>query len=409
LGDDPWGRTSAAGGSRLALRALDCVLLLLSALWLTLVAWLIARAVRQSNVLGRVPVSPRDPHGTAPKVAVIVPARDEAANIGPCIESLSAQEYPSDRLTLIVVDDDSSDDTSAIVAALAQHDDRITLLGTPPLPPGWKGKVHACCTGAAAAPADAEWLCFLDADMRAAPRAIASAMEAASERKLDLLTLAPRHELRSFAERLMLPCGLYLLGFYQDLAKIQAPGSDDVVATGQFMLLRRSAYEAVGGHAPVCDQICEDRELALLLKRRGYRVLLMDGNLLLSTRMYTGWSTLWPGFAKNLVQLLGGPVRTSIAAPVIVVLAWAAVYLPLQDLVAVMHGVSHAPLALALATLGSAAVLGLHVGGAVHFRIPWWYGLLFPLGYTAGGVMALDSLRWRITRRVHWKGRVYPS
>lgn len=385
------------------------MLLLPSALWLVLVAWLIARAVRQSNVLGRVPVSTRDPQATAPKVAVIVPARDEAANIGTCVESLSAQEYPSLRLSLIVVDDDSSDATAAIVTALAKLDDRITLLRTPPLPPCWKGKVHACCTGAAAAPADAQWLCFLDADMRAAPHAIASAMAAASDRKLDLLTLAPRHELGSFAERLMLPCGLYLLGFYQNLEKIQAPGSDEVVATGQFMLLRRSAYDAVGGHAPVCNAICEDVELALLLKRRGYRVLLMDGNLLLSTRMYTGWSTLWPGFAKNLIQLLGGPVRTLIAAPVIAGLAWAAVYLPLQDLAAVLHGVSGAPLALAFATLGSAAVLGLHVGGAVHFRIPWWYGLLFPLGYSAGAVMALDSLRWRITRRVRWKGRVYTS
>ena len=385
------------------------MLLLLSSLWLALVIWLIARAVRQRSVLARVPVSTRDPSRTAPKVAVIVPARNEAANIGPCVESLSAQEYPPDRLTLIVVDDDSTDETPAIVSALAKQDDRITLVSTPPLPPGWKGKVHACCAGVAAAPHDAQWLCFLDADMRAAPRAIASAVEAASDRKLDLLTLAPRHELKSFAERLMLPCGLYLLGFYQDLERVQAPESDEVVATGQFMLVRRDAYDAVGGHAPVRDAICEDVELALLMKRRGYRVLLMDGNLLLTTRMYTGWSTLWPGFAKNLIQLLGGPVRTVLAAPVVVVLAWAAVFLPLQDLAAVLQGVSGAPLALALATLGSAAVVGLHVGGAVHFKIPWWYGFLFPLGYTAGAVMALDSVRWRMTRRVHWKGRVYTS
>lgn len=383
--------------------------LLLSSLWLALVIWLIARAVRQRNVLSGVPVSTREPGATAPKVAVIVPARNEAANIGPCIESLSAQQYPPDRLSLIVVDDDSNDGTPAIVAALARQDPRIVLCHTSPLPPGWKGKVHACCTGVAAAPRDAQWLCFLDADMRAAPQAIVSAVQAASDRKLDLLTLAPRHELKSFAERLMLPCGLYLLGFYQDLEKVQAPESDEVVATGQFMLLRRTAYDAVGGHEPVRDAICEDVELALLMKRRGYRVLLMDGNALLTTRMYTGWSTLWPGFAKNLIQLLGGPVRTVLAAPVVVALAWAAVYLPLQDLVAVLHGVSGAPLALALASLGSAAVVGLHVGGAVHFRIPWWYGLLFPLGYTAGAVMALDSVRWRITRRVHWKGRVYTS
>jgi chlorobactene glucosyltransferase len=383
--------------------------LLLSSLWLALVIWLIARAVRQRNVLAGVPVSTGDPDPTAPKVAVIVPARNEAANIGPCIQSLTAQQYAHDRLLIIVVDDDSSDETAAIVAGLARQDPRIVLRHTSALPPGWKGKVHACCAGVAAAPHDAQWLCFLDADMRAVPRAIASAVAAASERKLDLLTLAPRHELQSFAERLMLPCGLYLLGFYQDLEKIQAPQSDAVVATGQFMLLRREAYDAVGGHAAVRDAICEDVELALLLKRRGHRVLLMDGNLLLSTRMYTGWSTLWPGFAKNLIQLLGGPVRTVLAAPVVVVLGWTAVCLPLGDLAAVLHGVSGAPLALALATLGSAAVVGLHVGGAVHFKIPWWYGLLFPLGYTAGGVMALDSVRWRINRRVHWKGRVYTS
>ena len=381
----------------------------LSSLWLALVIWLITRAVRQRNVLAGVPVSPQDPGDRAPKVAVIVPARNEAANIGPCVESLSTQQYPPDRLAVIVVDDDSSDDTPAIVATLAQRDRRITLLHTPPLPAGWKGKVHACCAGAAAAPGDAQWLCFLDADMRADPRAIASAVAAAAERKLDLLTLAPRHELGSFAERLMLPCGLYLLGFYQNLAKIQAADSDQAVATGQFMLLRRTAYDAVGGHAPVHAEICEDVELALLMKRRGHRVLLMDGSLLLCTRMYTGWSTLWPGFAKNLTQLLGGPARTLLAAPLVVLLPWIAVGLPLLDVAALLHGASGATVALVLAALGSGALIGLHVGGALHFRIPWWYGLLFPLGYTAGAAMAIDSLRWRLIRRVHWKGRVYTS
>ena len=399
----------ADGPGRPGLAVNRTMLLVLSSLWLVLVIWLIARAVRQRRVLAQVPVSMGKPGRAAPKVVVIVPARNEAANIRTCVASLCAQEYPADRLTIIVVDDESTDETSAIVAALARGDDRITLLRAPPLPSGWKGKVHACCVGAAAAGLDAQWLCFLDADMRAGPRAIVSAVQAASEGKLDLLTLAPRHELESFAERLMLPCGLYLLGFYQDLEKVQAPESDEVVATGQFMLLRRAAYEAVGGHAPVRGAICEDVELALLMKRRGYRVLLMDGNLLLSTRMYTGWSTLWPGFAKNLIQLLGGPVRTVLAAPVVVVLAWVAVFLPLQDLAAVLQGVGGAPLALAFAALGSAAVVGLHVGGAVHFRIPWWYGLLFPLGYTAGALMALDSVRWRVTRRVHWKGRMYTS
>jgi chlorobactene glucosyltransferase len=381
--------------------------LFLSSVWLVLVAWLILRAFRQREVLGRVTPNAVMPGPGAPKVAVIVPARDESSNIGPCIKSLLLQKYPRERLSILVVDDDSTDDTAEIVARLAAEDLRLTLLRTPALPPKWKGKVHACWIGAKSVSADVEWLCFIDADVRAHPLTIASAVDASIVGTLDLLSLAPRHELHSFAERLMLPCGLYLLGFSLDFAKIQAPDSDQVVATGQFMLLRRSAYDDVGGYAPVCAAICEDVELALLFKRRGYRVLLQDGSALLSTRMYTGWSTLWPGIVKNLVDMLGGPLRTLVTATAAVAIAWASVLIPLMDVIGWMHGSTNARIALIPALLGSAAAFALHVAGAVHFRIPFWYGLLFPIGYTAGAIMAIDSVRWRLIGRVRWKGRVY--
>jgi chlorobactene glucosyltransferase len=381
--------------------------LVLSFVWLGLVAWLITRAFRQRGALGQVTPDAAAEPGDAPRVAVIVPARDESSNIGPCLQSLLQQEYPADKLHIIVVDDDSTDDTAKIAARLAEADHRLMLMRTPALPPGWKGKVHACWIGEKAVAADVEWVCFIDADVRAHPRAIASAVNASVAPKLDLLSLAPRHELRSFAERLMLPCGLYLLGFSQDLARIQAPGSGEVAATGQFMLIRRSAYEDVGGHASVCDAICEDLELARLLKRRGYQVLLQDGSSILSARMYTGWSTLWPGIAKNLIDMLGGPARTIGTAIAAVVMAWAAVLLPLIDAIGCLHGPSTACIALVPALLGSAAAFALHVAGAAHFRIPFWYGLLFPIGYTAGAFIALDSVRWRLVGRVRWKGRVY--
>ncbi|HTT02873.1 MAG TPA: glycosyltransferase family 2 protein [Steroidobacteraceae bacterium] len=381
--------------------------LALSIAWLVAVAWLITRAFRQRHALRRVqPYAPAADE-SAPAVAVIVPARDESANIAPCIESLSAQSYPAAHLHIIVVDDDSADATPQIVTSLAAADPRIRLLRAPPLPPGWKGKVHACCIGAAAAPAGTLWLCFLDADMRAHPLLIASAVRAAEEGTLDLLSLAPRHELGSFAERLMLPCGLYLLGFSQNLAKVQAPESTEVVATGQFMLARRQAYVSVGGHASVRSAICEDVELAGLLKRQGYRVLLEDGSAVLGTRMYTGWRTLWPGIAKNLIEMLGGARRTLGMAALAVVLAWASVLLPIIDAHACARGSQTACIALLPALLGSAAAFALHIAGALHFGIPLWYGLLFPLGYTAGAIIALDSVRWRLAGRVYWKGRVY--
>lgn len=380
--------------------------LIVSLIWLALVCGLILRAAGQRNALPVLTAAGTVP-GDAPPIAIIVPARDEESNIGPCLASLLAQEYPTGRLTVYVADDDSRDATAQVVRRIAAGDERVRLVPTPPLPAGWKGKAHACWVGAKAVPATTPWLAFLDADMRAAPKLIASAIGSAAAGDIALLSLAPRHELKSVAERMIIPCGLYLLGFSQDLAKIQAPDSGDAVATGQFMLIRRSAYDDVGGFSAVRGEICEDIELARLLKRRGHHVLMQDGSRLLSTRMYTGWGTLWPGIAKNLTDMLGGPVRTVTLALAAVVMVWAAVLVPLVDAVGCASGHSESCTALIPAVLASAAALGLHIAGAAHFGIPLWYGFVFPVAYTAGALIALDSVRWRLLRRVRWKGRVY--
>ena len=198
------------------------------------------------------------------------------------------------------------------------------------------------------------------------------------------------------------------MDFCQYIAKVQSPESNDVVAMGQFMLLRRAAYDTVGGHSAVRAAISEDVALARLLKHSKYRVQLQDGSHFLYGRMYTGWSTLWPGIAKILTDMLGGPLSTVITAITGLVIAWAAVLLPLLDLYGCWRGAPLACWALAPALAGAVMAFGLHIAGAVHFRIPFWYGLLFPIGYAAGAIMAFDSLRQRLVGRVPWKGRVYP-
>jgi len=382
---------------------IGCISLLISCLWLAAAGLLLHRAFRQSRLISSISVSRRAPRQ---KVAVIVPARDERENIGRCIASLLRQAC-RDCLQIYVVDDQSSDGSAEIVAALALECPNVQLLRNRELPGGWTGKSYACWIGSRRASCEAEWLCFIDADVCAEPELISSALGHADQHDLDLLSLSPRHELRSFAERLLLPCGHYLLAFCQDLSKRQDDRHPDATVSGKFMLIRRSRYEAIGGHAAVADMICEDVALARLIKRTGASVRLCAGERLLTTRMYTGWRTLWPGIAKNLVEMLGGPARTAAIAIAAIVLSWAAVVILAIDLDLCAGGNSGACIALAPALTGASAAVAFHIAGSMHFQIPVWYGLLFPVGYTAGAAMAIDSIRRRWTGRVTWKGRVY--
>ena len=370
--------------------------------------FLIVRALRQRGLLQELaPLAEAAAHAL-PAVAVIIPARNEAANIGACLLSLTRQNYPSERLRIIVIDDGSSDGTPEIVSGLAGQNPAIRLLHSPPLGDGWTGKCQACWEGARAVDQDTDYLCFIDADMRAESELLRSTITAALDREIALLSLAPRHDLVSFAERLLLPCGHYLLGFRQDLAQLQAPDSRNATVTGQFILVERAAYERVGGHAAVRGIISEDVALGRLIKTSGSRVLLMGGNQLISTRMYQGWQTLWHGIVKNYVDMLDGPLSTLTTALAAFVLAWAAYLVPLLDGTACHAGSNPACAGLLFALPASASVIGLHLAGARYFRIPFWYALLFPLAYTVGVGIAFDSVLRRFTGRVRWKDRIYP-
>lgn len=380
---------------------------LLSCAWLALVSCLILRAMRQHGRFQVIAVSAAPPV-PAPRVAFIVPVRDEERNIECCLKSLVAQNYPADRFEVFVVDDHSSDRTVSIATGLARRQPHLKVLLSPPLPPGWTGKCHACATGARAVSPQAEWLCFLDADVQATPALLSSAVAAARADRLDLLSLSPRHQLSNFAERLVIPCGLFVLSVCQDIRKLQSHHEEQVTVTGQFMLIRRSSYQTAGGHGAVHGVVSEDVALARLIRRAGGRVALRNGRRLCVVRMYTGWRTLWPGLVKNLVDMFGGPASTITTALAAIVLAWSACLIPLAVGWRCGQGAIAACLALVPASAGSAAMFGLHVAGASYLGVPPWYGMLFPLGYTVGALMSLDSVRRKLSGRMTWKGRTYP-
>lgn len=413
------------------------MLFLLAFAWAGTVAWLLFRAVRQfrfyqtirpgagdaatervaaqesaAEDAAQAGGAAEDAAGTeaAPAVAVIVPVRDEARCIARCLEGLLRQDYPPGRLQIIVVDDGSTDGTAAIVRRFADADGRVELRQGRLLPPGWTGKAFACWQGAVSVPPDCDWLCFVDADTAAAPALLRRAVAEARRRRIDMLSLEPSQDLGTVWERLVIPAGYFLLACSLDVRPINDPARPEATANGQFILIRRQVYRAIGGHARVRAEICEDNALARAVKGSGRRLALLGAESLIRTRMYTGWRDLWEGFSKNAVEMAGGVADALRIAGAGLVLGWAALLLP----VAAGSAVAAAPAeplgiaALALALAGSLAALGVHIAGARHFRIPLWYGLLFPLGYTLAAAIAVNSVRVRWRRRITWKGRSYP-
>ncbi|MFQ5424662.1 MAG: glycosyltransferase [Phycisphaerae bacterium] len=251
----------------------------------------------------RVPsVEADDQTSDCPPLTVIVPARNEAGRIKECIESVLGESIAS--MQVIVADDRSEDDTAGAVRAAAGGDRRVCLYRIDALPPGWLGKSHALWS--AAQTATTEWLLFLDADCRILPGGLRSALRYALDRRLDFLSLWPRDGSVGFWERVLIPlCGAMIVIWYGS-RRINDPRFADAFANGQFILVRRDAYLAMGGHAAVRDALIEDIPLARRAKASGLHTHAALGTDIYSVRMYgsllevvRGWRRIYVGVLRN--------------------------------------------------------------------------------------------------------------
>jgi chlorobactene glucosyltransferase len=371
------------------------------ATWAGVVIYMLSRALRQFRAYREAALVPVVGSVDQPAVSIIVPVRDEIDNIDLCLTGLVGQSCLNDRSPIIVVDDDSQDGTRAAVEPYVNRDPRIRLVTAGALPDGWIGKPHACWQGAALAEGD--WLCFIDADVRTAPELIAAAVANAEAHGIDMLSLQPLQELGSFWERVIIPAGLLMIA----CAKPFTIASEECV-NGQFLLIRRETYFRVGGHAAVRAEICEDKALASRVEQAGFCFRVLAAEDLARTRMYRDFRSLWEGLSKNATEILGTARATLIAAAAALVFGWSALLLPIGICVAALTNPSpDAVVGAALALLGSAVVIGIQFGTAAHFRIPPFFGLSFPLGYTAAACLALHSVFVHVKGRVSWKGRTY--
>jgi glycosyltransferase involved in cell wall biosynthesis len=335
------------------------------------------------------PASPRKPGSEPPTISIIIPARNEESNIGTCLESLTTQAGVP--FEIIVVDDDSTDRTREIAASFAN----VRVIPASPLPAGWTGKNNAVTTGAREA--QAEWLLFTDADTVHLPGSLAGALKEAIDNSVELLSYSPEQIAASFWEMATLPVIFAELARQYPPAKVSDPNSPVVAANGQFILIRRSTYEAVGGHAAIAGDILEDVALARAVKTSGRKIRFRYAGTAVRTRMYRNYRQLRDGWTKNLVLLFPNPGWLAAKTLLWWALAWGGLS---AAIAAPTHQWWWHPLAIALLL-------------SLTFRLnranfTWDMTLLGALfGMPMFAYLLLRSKRAHSNGSVSWKGRTY--
>jgi glycosyltransferase involved in cell wall biosynthesis len=234
-----------------------------------------------------------------PTVCLCVPARNEAEEIGAALDSWLAQDFPG--LRIVVVDDGSTDATPGLLAQrAADSGERLRVLRNDTLPPGWLGKNHALHLAVASAEAQtAEWLVFADADVQADPLLLRRAFAYMEQQPADVLALCPAIDLGSCSEALFLPMGAMGFLWLVPPERVADPGSGFFCGIGAFTLIRRTAYDAIGGHAAAPMEAVDDMLLARRAKRAGFSNRVAMGGPGLHLRMYHGLAELVRSMRKN--------------------------------------------------------------------------------------------------------------
>jgi glycosyltransferase involved in cell wall biosynthesis len=335
------------------------------------------------------------PASARPAVSVIVPARNEEACLAACLQSLLAQDAVP--LEIIVVDDQSTDRTRAIASSFPR--DRVQVIAAGEVPPGWTGKNNAVTAGSKAA--RGEWLLFTDADTIHRPGSLARSLEEAKRQHAALLSYSPEQIVKSFWEKAVMPVIFAELAASFRPSQVSDPNSPAAAANGQYILITREAYDAVGGHAAIAASLLEDVALARAVKRSGRKIFFRYGGDAVQTRMYRSFAQLREGWTKNLALLFPSPARLAAQRAIEFVLIAAAFA---TSLATALRG-HRQPAALAAMLAIILYALFLKRIRRAHFG--WDANLLALLGLPISSYLLLRSKKVHAKGNVHWKGRNY--
>lgn len=340
-------------------------------------------------------------HGRTQSVSVLVPARDEAANLPELLRGILASQNVD--LEVLVLDDHSSDDTADIARAVAARDPRVRLIGAPSLPAGWSGKQHACRELARHATRRI-WV-FLDADVRVTPDALSRLAGHVDRSGLDLASGFPRQRTVTLGETLIVPLIHFLFLGYLPLPGMRWSRWPAFAAgCGQLMAVRADAYRTVGGHAAIRQSLHDGLSLPRAFRRRGFKTDVVDVTDLAHCRMYSSWSALWSGFSKNATE----GMATVAALPVWTVLLGGGHLMPVP--LVVLGALSGATEAAIVAALAAVVSLGQRLALCVRFRQSLKGVLLHPVGVGALLVLQWSALiNTRLGKPAVWRGRRYEA
>jgi glycosyltransferase involved in cell wall biosynthesis len=333
---------------------------------------------------------------------VLIPARNEERVLGATLASLLASRGV--EIEVVVLDDGSTDRTAEIVRGFAVKDARVRLRSSAPLPGGWNGKQHACHELALAARTDT--LCFLDADVRLAPEALAYMSAFLLRSGSDLVSGFPRQETETPLEWLLLPLIHFVLLSYLPLAGMRAlPAPRFAVGCGQFLMVRRDAYRKSGGHSQIRATMHDGLLLPQLFRRHGLRTDIADLTHLATCRMYHSASEVWRGLAKNATEGMAAPARI---LPFTILLFCGQVLPLLLALSLALSPASYNGRARTLILVALAASFVPRLLSVWKYRQSLLSALLHPVGVTILLVLQWYALLRKLAgQQVTWKERAY--
>lgn len=250
---------------------------------------------------------PADISKSSPLVSVLIPARNEEANIKRCLKSLLRQDYPS--IEVLVLDDNSTDNTSTIVKHIEKKDSRVKLITGKPLKRGWLGKSYACWQ--LSKYAKGEYMFFTDADTFHFKNSVSNIMGCLIRNKLDALSAIPRQIMITLNERLIVIWVYFGILSLMPLFPVKYTKSPLFsTANGQCILFKSDVYRKIDGHRSIKNKILEDIHISKQVKRHGYKFMIFDGSKNIHCRMYRNLREIIPGFSKFMLAAFDYNVLT---------------------------------------------------------------------------------------------------